>query len=108
MLAAPLLAGNDLSHMTPEIKAILTNRDVIAIDQRRRPGPFQAAVAQRFLLWNRVDVRNAVFLRNMRKRHGLIGCTGAHQEHDEEGRSLERSERLQHHSRGKREAKGNF
>lgn len=33
MLAAPLLAGNDLPHMTPEIKAILTNRDVIAIDQ---------------------------------------------------------------------------
>ncbi len=35
MLAAPLLAGNDLAHMTPEIKAILTNRDVIAIDQDR-------------------------------------------------------------------------
>jgi len=33
MLAAPLLAGNDLSNMKPEIKAILTNRDVIAIDQ---------------------------------------------------------------------------
>src|SRR6201992_1166364 len=34
-LAAPLLAGNDLPHMTPEIKAVLTNRDVIAIDQDR-------------------------------------------------------------------------
>jgi alpha-galactosidase len=33
MLAAPLLAGNDLTKMTPEIKGILTNRDVIAIDQ---------------------------------------------------------------------------
>ena len=33
MLAAPLLAGNDLPHMKPEIKEILTNRDVIAIDQ---------------------------------------------------------------------------
>jgi len=33
MLAAPLLAGNDLPHMKPEVKAILTNRDVIAIDQ---------------------------------------------------------------------------
>jgi len=33
MLAAPLLAGNDLSHMKPEIVDILTNRDVIAIDQ---------------------------------------------------------------------------
>jgi alpha-galactosidase len=33
MLAAPLLAGNDLPNMKPEINAILTNRDVIAIDQ---------------------------------------------------------------------------
>ncbi|GAA4484604.1 glycoside hydrolase family 27 protein [Gluconacetobacter asukensis] len=33
MLAAPLIAGNDLSAMTPETRAILTNRDVIAIDQ---------------------------------------------------------------------------
>jgi len=35
MLAAPLLAGNDLTAMKPEVKAILTNRDVIAIDQDR-------------------------------------------------------------------------
>lgn len=33
MLAAPLLAGNDLSKMKPETLAILENRDVIAIDQ---------------------------------------------------------------------------
>ena len=33
MLAAPLLAGNDLSKMPPETASILTNRDVIAIDQ---------------------------------------------------------------------------
>ena len=33
MLAAPLLAGNDLPNMKPEIRAILTNKDVIAIDQ---------------------------------------------------------------------------
>jgi len=33
MLAAPLLAGNDLPNMKPEIKAILTNREVVAIDQ---------------------------------------------------------------------------
>jgi alpha-galactosidase len=33
MLAAPLLAGNNLTSMKPEIKAILTNRAVIAIDQ---------------------------------------------------------------------------
>jgi alpha-galactosidase len=35
ILAAPLLAGNDLSMMTPETVAILTNRDVIAVDQDR-------------------------------------------------------------------------
>jgi len=33
ILAAPLLAGNDLSKMTPETLAILGNRGVIAIDQ---------------------------------------------------------------------------
>ncbi len=33
ILAAPLLAGNDLFKMTPEIAAILTNREAIAIDQ---------------------------------------------------------------------------
>jgi alpha-galactosidase len=33
ILAAPLLAGNDLATMTPETIAILTNRDVIAVDQ---------------------------------------------------------------------------
>jgi alpha-galactosidase len=33
ILAAPLLAGNDLSKMTPETLAMLTNREVIAVDQ---------------------------------------------------------------------------
>jgi alpha-galactosidase len=33
MLAAPLLAGNDLPNMKPEIKQILTNPEVIAINQ---------------------------------------------------------------------------
>ena len=33
ILAAPLIAGNDLSKMTPDTLAILTNKDVIAIDQ---------------------------------------------------------------------------
>ena len=35
LLAAPLLAGNDLSTMKPETIAMLTNREVIAIDQDR-------------------------------------------------------------------------
>lgn len=33
MLAAPLLAGNDLRQMSAETLAILTNREVIAVDQ---------------------------------------------------------------------------
>jgi alpha-galactosidase len=33
ILAAPLMAGNDLQNMTPEIKEILTNKEVIAVDQ---------------------------------------------------------------------------
>ena len=33
LLAAPLLAGNDLRSMTPETKDLLTNSEVIAVDQ---------------------------------------------------------------------------
>ena len=33
LLAAPLMAGNDLSRMTDDTKAILLNREVIAVDQ---------------------------------------------------------------------------
>ena len=33
ILAAPLMAGNDLRNMTNEVKEILTNREVIAVDQ---------------------------------------------------------------------------
>lgn len=35
LLAAPLLAGNDLTKMSPETLAILTNSEVIAVDQDR-------------------------------------------------------------------------
>jgi alpha-galactosidase len=33
MLAAPLIAGNDVRSMSGEARAVLTNRDMIAIDQ---------------------------------------------------------------------------
>jgi alpha-galactosidase len=33
LLAAPLIAGNDIRNMAPEIKEILTNKEVIAVDQ---------------------------------------------------------------------------
>ena len=39
LLAAPLLAGNDLTKMTPETISLLTNHEVIAIDQD--PGGIQ-------------------------------------------------------------------
>jgi alpha-galactosidase len=35
ILAAPLLAGNDLTSMTAETIALLTNKDVVAVDQDR-------------------------------------------------------------------------
>jgi alpha-galactosidase len=33
LFAAPLMAGNDLAAMGPEVKAILTNAEAIAVDQ---------------------------------------------------------------------------
>ncbi|MGC3981491.1 MAG: glycoside hydrolase family 27 protein [Steroidobacteraceae bacterium] len=33
MLASPLMAGNDLRNMTPSIKTILTNKEIIALNQ---------------------------------------------------------------------------
>ena len=33
MLASPLLAGNNLPAMSPAVRSVLTNRDVIAVDQ---------------------------------------------------------------------------
>lgn len=35
MMAAPMLAGNDIRSMTPRTRDILTNRDIIAVDQDR-------------------------------------------------------------------------
>lgn len=39
MLSAPLIAGNDIRSMTGQTRAILTNRDVIAVDQDPRVAP---------------------------------------------------------------------
>jgi alpha-galactosidase len=41
MLRAPLIAGNDLRHMSDETKSILMNPDVIAIDQDAEAKPLQ-------------------------------------------------------------------
>jgi alpha-galactosidase len=49
MLAAPLIAGNDLRDMKPEIHDILTNKEVIAVDQDPlgSEGTFYSIVATR-------------------------------------------------------------
>jgi len=41
LLAAPLLAGNDLSNMTEDTRSILMNHEVIAIDQDPAANPAQ-------------------------------------------------------------------
>jgi alpha-galactosidase len=54
ILAAPLLAGNDLSKMSPETLAILTNKDVIAVDQDRLGKQGDRASAQGLTeIWTR-------------------------------------------------------
>jgi alpha-galactosidase len=46
LLAAPLLAGNDLRAMSDETKAILMNREVIAIDQDPDAKPVKKILEQ--------------------------------------------------------------
>lgn len=52
MLAAPLMAGNDLRSMTPETIGILTNKEVIAVDQDALGSQgFKAADDGDFEIW---------------------------------------------------------
>lgn len=68
LLAAPLLAGNDLRSMTPETIEILTHPEVIAIDQDRlgRQGSRIASPSPTTEVWARAlaDGRQAVGLFN--------------------------------------------
>jgi alpha-galactosidase len=65
MLAAPLLAGNDLRTMTPDILAILTNHEVIAVDQDslgrqgRRAWVSSDSAEDRIEIWTRPLARGA-------------------------------------------------
>jgi alpha-galactosidase len=67
LLAAPLLAGNDLSKMTPETVSILTNKEVIALDQDAlgKQGDRVSAVGP-FEIWSKqlADGSKAVALFN--------------------------------------------
>ncbi len=64
LLSAPLIAGNDVVNMTDETKSILTNPDVIAIDQDSLAKPVQTISAD----------GNAVVL--IRQLHGNAAAIG--------------------------------
>jgi alpha-galactosidase len=54
ILAAPLIAGNDLRSMTPEIRDILLNREVIAVDQDRLgKAGYQVSVKEQAEVWGK-------------------------------------------------------
>jgi alpha-galactosidase len=78
MLAAPLLAGNDVRSMSPQTLAILTNRDVIAVDQ----DPLVAQghpLASDPRIWFKplADGSVAVALTNAAPSAGDVGTTAA-------------------------------
>jgi alpha-galactosidase len=78
MLAAPLLAGNDVRTMSPQTLAILTNRDVIAVDQ----DPLVAQghpLASDPRIWFKplADGSVAVALTNASAAAGDVGTTAA-------------------------------
>ena len=90
ILAAPLLAGNDLSKMTPETLAILNNPDVVAVDQDplgtegrrlRQEGPFElwmkllADGSRAVGLFNRSE--DAARMQVSFKEIGIIGETAS-------------------------------
>src|SRR5205085_10038086 len=78
LLAAPLMAGNDIRSMSPEISAILTNKEVIAVDQDalglqgrrvKRDGDYE--------VWSKQlsDGSRAVALLNRSKAEGRISVS---------------------------------
>jgi alpha-galactosidase len=92
MLAAPLLLGNDLLAMTPQIRDLLTNREVIAVDQDRL-----AKAGRRVLRKNDVEIwtkplsdgKTAVALLNrgkqpaaVRVRWAELGLSGSRRARD--------------------------
>lgn len=62
MLASPLLAGNDLSQMSAEVREILTNREVIAINQDRRGHQARRIFIRGQEIWIRPLVKGAYAL----------------------------------------------
>jgi alpha-galactosidase len=64
MLAAPLLAGNDVADMTDETKSILMNADVIAIDQDHLAKPIQTVS---------VNGKSVVLMRSLHDGSAAVG-----------------------------------
>lgn len=76
MLSAPLIAGNDVRTMSPQTRDILTNRDVIAIDQDPLAEPLHPLPAEpRVLLKSLSGGAVAVALYNAADRPATIGTT---------------------------------
>ena len=78
ILAAPLIAGNDLRDMKPEIREILTHKEVIAVDQD--PAGNQGRRVRKdgnLEVWSKVlqDGSRAVVLLNRGTADGEIGVT---------------------------------
>ena len=49
IMAAPLIAGNDLTKMPSDILALLANPEIIAVDQDKLTRPRWQAMAQVYL-----------------------------------------------------------
>jgi alpha-galactosidase len=78
MLSAPLIAGNDVRTMNQQTRDILTNRDVIAIDQDSLAEPLHPLPAEpRVLLKSLSDGAVAVALFNAADKPAAIGTTAA-------------------------------
>ncbi len=54
LLGAPLLLGNDIRNLSPEIKAILTSQECIAVDQDRLSVPaWRVCIMPSFEIWKK-------------------------------------------------------
>ena len=78
ILAAPLIAGNDLRDMKPEIREILTHKEVIAVDQD--PAGSQGRRVRKngdFEVWSKLmqDGSRAVVLLNRGTKDGEISVS---------------------------------
>jgi alpha-galactosidase len=93
MLRAPLLAGNDLRKMSEQTRAILLNKDVIAIDQDLRGEPAQLAKEDgQVEIWTRrLDDNStavAFFNKGDQSARTSLSWTEAHLKTPAKGRNL--------------------